>query len=334
MKKWYFVFGILFLILLVFIGVYRIKNNYDNMPYKYPDGKLEYDFSRQSQPRASKILYEYISEDLKKYSTEAKKSANIKLKDIVAFEVDLNDDGVNEIVGYDNSSFYCGTLKKTIFILKIENAKYKNIIKYDKCFTPSKIYIETNKTNEYKNILLPDNDDFKYKQYYNGYYYSTSDYDFLKEYIDNGYDKKMPDGTIKYDFITQTQPRASKILYEYILNDLKMLPNEAQKFANINLENTNAIEIDLNDDGIKEVIGNCNSSYFTNRTGTQIFILEKKNKKYYSIQEDFNYIGNSEIYILPSKTNNYKDIIVSKPIDFEYKPLFLRFYNKKNYSEK
>ena len=118
------------------------------------------------------------------------------------------------------------------------------------------------------------------------------------------------------------------------MNDLKMLPKKTQKFANINLENTHAIEVDLNDDGIKEIIGNCNSPYFTNRTGTQIFILEEKNKKYYSILENFNYIGNSEIYILPNKTNNYKDILVSKPIDFEYKPLFLRLYNKKNYSGK
>ena len=177
MKKLFCIFGILSFIL---IGAFFIKKHHDNMPYKYPDGKLEYDFSRQSQPRASKILYEYISEDLKKYSTEAKKSANIKLKDIVAFEVDLNDDGVNEIVGFCSSSAFWGTAGYQLFILQKQNKEYKDL-SYILNFEPQlKFYVLPDKTNEYKDIILYGSSAFNFKL-------MTVQYDgqFYRSYIKN-----------------------------------------------------------------------------------------------------------------------------------------------------
>lgn len=80
-----------------------------NKPVKLPEGIIEYDFSKQSQSGASKILYKYVLEGLNKTSQEAVVFANISPRSISAFELDLNDDGTNEIIGLVWAPCYWGT---------------------------------------------------------------------------------------------------------------------------------------------------------------------------------------------------------------------------------
>ena len=329
MKKLILIFSILFLISLGVISGYFIKKHYDNMPYEYPDGKIEYDFSRQSQTRASKILYQYILDTEKMTPAYAKKHADISQNNVYAFTFDLNNDGEDEIIGFADSFYYCGTMKKSILILQKQNNKYQNIVKYHICHNSLKVYILPKKTNGYNDILLLDNEKNIIKQYHKGYYYSVDDYESLKDYIVKSYDKELPKGTIKYDIVALSQPKASKILYQYILEVQKLKPKETKEAFFITPEKVHAIEVDLNNDGQKEIIGFCDSSYFSKRSGeTTIFILKNFSGKYKSITSEY-YMTSAypEFFVLPDKTNNYKDIIILTQAYFENKPVFVRFYN-------
>ncbi len=55
----------------------------------------------------------------------------------------------------------------------------------------------------------------------------------------------------KIDFEKDSEPRASKILYEHMLKFENKTPEELKDFANIYPESVKAVEIDLNDDGKK-----------------------------------------------------------------------------------
>ncbi|MEE3349111.1 MAG: hypothetical protein VZR09_03645, partial [Candidatus Gastranaerophilaceae bacterium] len=65
--------------------------------------------------------------------------------------------------------------------------------------------------------------------------------------------KTLPDGTIEIDFM-KDRPNwlASRILYNYVLKEVKMSPKEA-KDANIVPSAVKAYFVDLNDDGKKEI---------------------------------------------------------------------------------
>ena len=55
---------------------------------------------------------------------------------------------------------------------------------------------------------------------------------------------------------------------------------ELGRRLNINIETVNIEEFDLNDDGVKEIIGTSNHKYFTGRFGSSIFILQKQGNEY------------------------------------------------------
>ena len=154
MKKRFIYIGILSIIFMICSGVFILKKHNDNMPYKYPDGKTEFDFNKQNQPKASRILYKYILESENLTAKEAKKSKDITPNQVRAFELDLNDDGVNEIIGFCSKSQYWGTAGYSLFILKKQNEKYQNI-SHLLSFEPQlKIYILPSKTADYKDLIL------------------------------------------------------------------------------------------------------------------------------------------------------------------------------------
>ena len=142
-----------------------------------------------------------------------------------------------------------------------------------------------------------------------------------------------PDGTIEYDFSKQSQPKASKILYKFVLKELNKTPKEAQDFANITPKAVNAFETDLNDDGKKEVIGVVFSTYYWGTAGSSLFILEEKNNNYQNIAKYMiNIETNMKFYVLPYKTNDYKDIKYHGSTAFDFKLMQAKFNGKYYYN--
>ena len=139
-----------------------------------------------------------------------------------------------------------------------------------------------------------------------------------------------PDGTIEYNFSKQSQTKASKILYKFVLNELNKTPREAQDFANITPKTVSAFETDLNGDGKKEIIGVVFSTYYWGTAGYSLFILEEKANNYQNIAYLLNFEPLKEIYILNKKTNKYKDIQFYGSSAHNFKSFIAKF-NKQEY---
>ena len=99
-----------------------------NQPITHPDGTIEYDFSKQSQTKARKILYKFVLKELNKTPRKAQDFANITPKTVSAFETDLNGDGKKEIIGVVFSTYYWGTAGYSFFLDIFCNGSFKNII--------------------------------------------------------------------------------------------------------------------------------------------------------------------------------------------------------------
>lgn len=107
----------------------------------------------KSDPHASKILYEYVLKSQNMSPAEIKDLAGIEPKSAKAFEVDLNEDGINEIIGLVYSTFYWGTAGYSLFILQKQPNGYKDISTL--VFEPQDIVdIRSEKTNGYHDIKL------------------------------------------------------------------------------------------------------------------------------------------------------------------------------------
>ena len=138
-------------------------------------GKRKLDFSDgESDKKAGKVLYEYVLKELNKTPEEAKDFARIELETVKAFEVDLNDDGENEIVGIVYSTFYLGTAGYSLFILQLQNGEYKNIAYMLNIEPQKELKILNAKTNGYSDIKLSGSVAYNFKpfivKYRNGYY--------------------------------------------------------------------------------------------------------------------------------------------------------------------
>ncbi|HIS83059.1 TPA: hypothetical protein IAD41_05580 [Candidatus Scatenecus faecavium] len=104
-------------------------------------------------PQASKILYEYVLKSQNMSPAEIKDLAGIEPKSAKAFEVDLNEDGIKEIIGLVYSTFYWGTAGYSLFILQKQPNGYKDISTL--VFEPQEIVdIRSEKTNGYHDIKL------------------------------------------------------------------------------------------------------------------------------------------------------------------------------------
>ena len=75
-------------------------------------------------------------------------------------------------------------------------------------------------------------------------------------------------------------PQASKILYEYVLKSQNMSPAEIKDLAGIEPKSAKAFEVDLNEDGIKEIIGLVYSTFYWGTAGYSLFILQKQPNGY------------------------------------------------------
>ena len=112
------------------------------------------DFAKdEADAEASKILYEYVLQEQGMTPVEIKLFAGIEPQSAKAFEVDLNEDGINEIIGFVNSTLYWGTAGYSLFILQKQSNGYKDISTL--VFEPQEIVeIRSKKTNGYQDMKL------------------------------------------------------------------------------------------------------------------------------------------------------------------------------------
>ena len=120
---------------------------------------------------------------------------------------------------------------------------------------------------------------------------------------------------------------ASKILYEYQLQEHEMTPQKAYETFGYKLSDVYAVFYDLNSDGINEIIGFVNVPYSYSRDGANLYILKKKEFKSEDIS-GINAYPFSGIYILDTKTSGFKDIMVFATM--QHKPIIAK-YNKQYY---
>ncbi len=115
----------------------------------------------------------------------------------------------------------------------------------------------------------------------------------------------------KLDFSDgESDKQAGKILYEYVLKELNKTPEEAKDFARIEPETVKAFEVDLNDDGEKEIVGMVYSTLYLGTAGYSLFILQKQHSGYKNISI-LVFEPQRKVYILKTKTNGYHDIKLS-----------------------
>lgn len=148
--------------------------------------------------------------------------------------------------------------------------------------------------------------------------------------------KVLPNGEVEYDFMKQSQPKANKILYEYVLKDLGKTPKEAEEMFDVTHDRVKAFEYDLNDDGQKEVIGYVASTTYWCAFGYHLFILEKQDNHYINIINEL-YAMNIDpilkIAILPDKTKNYHDIKFHCSVACNFRPI-IAVYDGQTYLDK
>ena len=115
----------------------------------------------------------------------------------------------------------------------------------------------------------------------------------------------------KLDFSDgESDKQAGKILYEYILQEQNMTPAEIKDFARIEPQSVRAFEVDLNDDGEKEIVGMVYSTFYLGTAGYSLFILQKQQSWYKNISI-LVFEPQKKVYILKNKTNGYHDIKLS-----------------------
>lgn len=125
----------------------------------------------------------------------------------------------------------------------------------------------------------------------------------------------------QYDLIENSEPVASKILYNYVLTDVDMTPKEIEEIARITPERVNAFEYDLNSDGIKEVIGVVYSTYYYGSIdGYHLFVLQKQNETYKDVSSVSIEPIAGNLVILKKKKNGYYKLFVTKRNVCEYNP--------------
>ena len=125
----------------------------------------------------------------------------------------------------------------------------------------------------------------------------------------------------------ESDKQAGKILYEYVLKELNKTPEEAKDFARIEPETVKAFEVDLNDDGEKEIVGVVYSTFYLGTAGYSLFILQLQNGEYKNIAYVLNIEPQNELKILNAKTNGYRDIKLSGSVAYNFKPFIAKYKN-------
>lgn len=155
------------------------------------------------------------------------------------------------------------------------------------------------KTDSLENSMI---DDEEFKDNY--IYISKSD---LTSYLDDKNYLKV------FYILENTESEAKQILYKYLLEESEKEDELTKNSMRRTIPDwIRAFEVDLNDDGINEVIGIIPDRYwYSGAISGEIFLLEKINGKYKKMENLIMHNYNRKFMITPEKTNGYHNIIVS-----------------------
>lgn len=132
---------------------------------------------------------------------------------------------------------------------------------------------------------------------------------------------------IRLDLMNKSDIEASHILYNYILKENSMTFSELEKFANINMSVIKAHKVDLNDDGVMEIVGVVYSPIYLGTEGYDLFILQKKEDSYEQISNFVNFEPLAPVYILPFKTEGYRNILFRGSVHNNFSFLITKYIN-------
>ena len=154
------------IILLVFLQ-FAVKDNENKIPdYHFEDTYKEINFKNVKDKKTAKIFSgALISLYYSDYSNEKLKEQDLLPEYMKAAEIDLDDDGVNEIIGtvnllfnepeilgFGGSTFFGTPRESDLYILQKQNEKYVDIADGCILFGSHKIEILEDKINNYQKI--------------------------------------------------------------------------------------------------------------------------------------------------------------------------------------
>lgn len=135
-----------------------------------------------------------------------------------------------------------------------------------------------------------------------------------------------------YSFLTsKNSDEATLLFWNWLLYHTKLTPKHAA-LHNIYQKNSAAFFYDLDNDGIREIIGTHYATSIAGQGNCLLYILkhdEKAKTKYRLISQNLYFDAHKTIQILESKTANYHKIQITKINSNESK--VCSFDRKKNY---
>lgn len=146
---------------------------------------------------------------------------------------------------------------------------------------------------------------------------------------------KSSDVMFELDLLKNSEPKASSILYKHFKETAKLIPIiTVSELELVKLENVKAFELDLNHDNKNEIIGVIYSPLTKGKLGYELFVLEKVGRnKYRNLSSYITFNPGKKVYILNTKHNGYKNIIVQGSMYFGFKYFVLRYENAMYYND-
>ena len=293
----------------------------------------EIDFSSDKKP--TKEIFQNLILKNENLTLEEYKKELLKFPSscyIRADEVDLNNDGKKEIIGYN--SCFCNVLGCRGFVLQNQNNEWKNIASF--YFAPcSKILILEDKTKNYKNIAVTAKDRSYFKidstpnkvyflKYENGYKQET---DKNAKIIQKDIEYIQAQKVYKKIDFSSDKKHAKEIFQNFILKNENLTLEEYKKLCDEGSSfcYSKVNETDLNNDGVSEIIGYNKAYCNLGLSECRGFILQKKKNEWVKISE-FNFIPALEIDILQTKNGGFFDIRPNSK--FEKNSPFEKYWNK------
>lgn len=263
-------------------------------------------FSTDVELNASEVLHGFVNSKFKK---------NFYISDFSAIYRDLDNDGIDEIIGIMTPSILTSNKHYSFFLLKKINNKYdfaapiltysnKNSLKisYEKNYSILEFDrpYEDYKTKKYT--------DYHYIYKYDGEFSELPQYSFISEYFENN--KQILAGEIvNIDFYKNSNLNAEKQLEKFVLSkENKDSKNILQKDAKFY-----ATYYDLNNDGIDEILGIVNSTFLGGNIAYRFYVLQKNNDKYVELYPNI-IVYPTPIKIIKSGNLTFVELLVKSEV--------------------
>ena len=263
----------------------------------------------------------------------------LKIKDTIAFEYDIDDDGVDEIIGSNVAEPFFKDGYGEFYVLKKREDKYSLLAVFPVNIKTKKIYILEDKTNGLRDIGLlaegSDNIDIWKAQYEekNIYFDEDNEFEIFNMKLNNFYAyqyvydekeiKKLKRSAYiaEYEFFDGKKNNLdkAKIFWEYLYKDIDDKDDRGRNWA---------ISFDLNQDGVDEIIGINDSQLFCGVLMNCFDILQKNDE--FGYQNIENILFNKDFYkfrILKHKTNGFYDLYLFSLIPGRDRVLRYQKYN-------